>query len=79
MLVLREERLILEFLAINGFSASTISSSEVSTLDHEPGVNRLVSRLEHPEKGRPFDDSMECATLVAQCFPELPYTLLSSA
>ena len=51
MLVLREERLILEFLAINGFSASPISSSEVSTLNHEPGVNRLVSRLEPSREG----------------------------
>ena len=51
MLVLGEERLILEFLAVNGFAASTISSSEISTLDHEPEVDRLVSGLESPREG----------------------------
>lgn len=44
VLVLGKECFILEFLAINGFTTSPISSSEISALDHEPGVYRLVSR-----------------------------------
>ena len=79
MLVLGEERLILEFLTINGFATSPISSSKISTLYHEPGVKELVSRFESPRKRSPFDNPVESAALIAQRLPELPNTHLSSA